>query len=660
MADHWKSIANLLGAPGVDEPETETQAEEAPQSQPAKAPHSPRSQASAAGFKPAATEKESAGKKGVAAGQKVAAAATHEAPQADPAAAPELSDSERDSQAAQRQIDLSQSIPDEALSFKSLHRKPPRSRSSQPFEPEPEPLTASPAARISSEPATPPTRSQSPAARSSDELAARPTPTPSPAARSFSEPSPPPPAQATREAPRMPNRTEPQAPVSAPTSEATPRRKSSWESLANMFNIKVDRSKPAETTQDAAAAAAEPAQERSSRPADADTDHEQPFAIFSEDRPTRSNPALDAMFGETPQPSKSSRDNWGKPRVIDDLSWDDDDKNKGSSPRSESPLGASAQDDSDDPRSSVSSPTGEDDEEAPRRGRRRRRGRRGRSDSSSSASAPAAESTPSWGGLDDDETDSATGHDLHDDPWDEPESFELVQPDERAEAGFASSDEPEELSADGEVLRRSSRRRRRGRGNSDGTSERDADDSSRGAPASRDPRRGRTAPSPRSSSDENAGPVSFRADRDESQHDDALDAVDSPRLAQPSRDAESDDADERGSRSRRRRRSSSGERSDAPRRATSERGPAAESSRGPVAERRPSRPFDDEGPIEDSFDDASLGPDGDEGEPSAADGQRRSIPTWADSIASLIQNNTENRKRGDNRGAPRGRPRGRR
>ncbi|MCA9160903.1 MAG: hypothetical protein KDA72_21380 [Planctomycetales bacterium] len=75
------------------------------------------------------------------------------------------------------------------------------------------------------------------------------------------------------------------------------------------------------------------------------------------------------------------------------------------------------------------------------------------------------------------------------------------------------------------------------------------------------------------------------------------------------------------------------------------------------------RPSDEQGPIEDAFDDISLGPafDGEEDDTQPGDGLHRSIPTWADSIQSLVEVNMENRKRGDNRGGtPRGRPRGRR
>ena len=271
----------------------------------------------------------------------------------------------------------------------------------------------------------------------------------------------------------MRDRTEPNTPAVAPPPEAPPRRKSSWESLANMFNIKVDRSKPAEVAQEVERPAPEPVQPRGSRPADdAGTDDDQPFAIFSEQRPSRSNPALDAMFGDAPAPSKSSHDDWGKPRVIDDLGWDNDDR-KRSSQRDDSSSSSAAQDEPSQGRASSGAASSEpasdgDDDDAPRRGRRRRRGRRGRSDSagSSTDTSPVAESSRSWGGLDGGDTDSDTAdesdHGLHDDPWDEPESFELIHPGKPGEQEPDSDDDSDELSADGEVLRRSSRRRRRG------------------------------------------------------------------------------------------------------------------------------------------------------------------------------------------------------
>ncbi len=626
MADHWKSIANRLGAPGVDEPEedtqvetrVETQAEQAPRSHTASVQHSAPKSTPASSSKtikstgPRAETPSTAGTPSKRdAFEPSADAAQHESFQE--SSSPEPSG---DKPASGLHFDPSQPIPDEALSFKSL--RPKSSQSKSPRQPEP----------------TPPT----------------PTPT-TPAARSSSEPSPLQPAQARREAPRMQDRIEAEAPAAPPPPEAPPRRKSSWESLANMFNIKVDRSKPAEAVPEVEAPAPQPVQPRGSRPAaEASTEEDQPFSIFAEDRPSRSNPALDAMFGDAPSPTKSSHDDWGKPRVIDDLGWEDDGR-KHTSQRNESSPSSAAEGDDQRRLASPEAASDSDDEEAPRRGRRRRRGRRGRSDSADAS--PAAESPRSWGGLDDDANgtaDDETDHGLHDDPWEEPESFELVQPSSLDQTDFDSDGAAEELSADGEVLRRSSRHRRRG-GRGGSGRERDTAETPRGTPAARSPGRARPSPSGRSSSDVSDGPTGFR---DADSHDDARDQLDSPRAATGPKRAESEDSgDDRGSRSRRR--SGSGDR--AP---SSRREPAADSPSRTSAPRRPARPFDDEGPIEDSFDDASLGPDGDEGEAPSGEGQHRSIPTWADSIASLIQTNTENRKRGDNRGAPRGRPRGRR
>jgi hypothetical protein len=56
------------------------------------------------------------------------------------------------------------------------------------------------------------------------------------------------------------------------------------------------------------------------------------------------------------------------------------------------------------------------------------------------------------------------------------------------------------------------------------------------------------------------------------------------------------------------------------------------------------------------------GPDDDDEGDAAVGQQHRNIPTWSDSLESIIQANTENHKRNEGRGGPRGgnRPRGRR
>ncbi len=477
-----------------------------------------------------------------------------------------------------------------------------------------------------------------------------------------------------------------------------------------MFNIKVDRSKPVEAapepkaieskTPETPPSQTRPSQARPARTARPTAEDGRQLSIFSDERPSRSNPALDAMFGDAPQGSSQARsDEWGKPRVIDDLGWDsDDDKpapKRGGFVESDEPQ-------SDAMPSSIHESSEEgDDEEAPRRGRRRRRGRRGgRGDSGessasdatstgssrstgpsstgSTADRPSAGRSSNWGGLDDsleNEDELSVG----DDPWDEPESFELVQPGVRDELGDDSDDDggADELSADGEVLRRSSRRRRRGRGRSGRDREpgEATDQASDELPTARPARparpagRGRSAPDRSSSAprdiDALSEPVGFRSDRDDEEFSDSSDA---PRSApSPRREGARGegrpagrDREEQGSRPRRGRRGGSSSDSE---KSSDSRREAPPAGRGRTSQGRVAgRPSDEEGIIEDDFDDISLGPDFDgEEDTDQGDGQHRSIPTWADSIQSLVEVNMENRKRGDNRGGtPRGRPRGRR
>lgn len=644
MADHWKSIANRLGAPGVDEPEVETQPEQP-------APKAVRPQSSSSG-KPPVHEMADAAEEWSKASPD---AASHISASADSAQSAEAPIAKR----AEFHFDPNQPIPDEALSFKSSRRSLSQNEPAQP-----------PESRATTSPHS----------------------THPPAARSFSEPSPPSAAEARREAPRMPDRFEPEAPTDAPP----PKRKSSWESLANMFNIKVDRSKPVEAEPESMAPESPVSETRSSpaRPARSAAEDDQQLSIFSDERPSRSNPALDAMFGDTPRGgSPAPNDEWGKPRVIDDLGWDSDD---------DKPLPKrSGFEESDEPQSDAmpssihgSSEEG-DDEEAPRRGRRRRRGRRGgRGDSSGESSAtsssssgpsrgpaadrPIASRSSGWGGLDDsleDEDELSVG----DDPWDEPESFEVAQPSVRDELGddSDSEDDADELSAGGEILRRSSRRRRRGRGRGGrdrelGEATDQTSDDMPGAriPATRPAGHGRSAPARSSSAPRDAHdlgePVGFRSDSDDEDFSDSSDRLDTPRPASSSRrdggrgEGRSAGRDsEQGPRPRRRGGSSSGsERSSDSRREASSTG-RSRAEGGRLA----GRPSDAEGTIEEDFDDISLGSafDGEEDDSDRGGGKHRSIPTWADSIQSLVEVNMENRKRGDNRGgAPRGRARGRR
>ncbi len=317
MADHWKSIANKLGAPGVDEPEPETQEAE--------------------------TTLEGS----------------------------ELPESKPDEAAVDEASPVSEEArSDEADSFASGRDA---------FSP----LPASPKSFSESKPkALPETRV----------------------------------TESKREQPApQPKREEP-----APE-PVKPKRKSSWESLASMFNVKIDRSKPAEVE--------EPAAEAVDQVAADESDEESPLSIFSGDKGD-TNPALDAMFGDAPRESVDQRGS--HPRVVDDLGWADE----------EPP-----------PVTRSEEATSDEGDEAPRRGRRRRgrgRGRgRGRDEvaDQNAAEGPDADADAGvrW---------SAGEPSESVDDWQEPESFT----DSGDRDDFESSS-PDELSE-----RRSSRRRRRGRG----------------------------------------------------------------------------------------------------------------------------------------------------------------------------------------------------
>lgn len=483
MADHWKSIANLLGAPGVDEPESETQGKE------------PAMDAdTTSSFPP---------EKGAPADS------------GDEAATPS----------------------DESLSFREPARES-RNRL--------ESVTEQPAA----------------------------------------QPEPP--------AKEEPINEMPAAEMPAPKVK----RKSSWESLASMFNIKVERPKPVE---EEPPAKHEPIAETSRQIREPQADDEAPRESAREDKGKSSslsifsaesdnpNPALEAMFGDVPRD-----DDWGgsRPRVIDDLGWGDDEDDEPKPARRHEPIA----DDSDSEDAEIHDKL---DEEPVRRGRRRRRGRRGRGDASETKTEPAAEKRLGW-----DEDEPELAESSVDDDWNEPVSF-------------AADDAAEELDAEdgGEVQRRSSRRRRRGRGRG-----RDS-----GAPVD--------SPVSRSSEE----PTADVDEVDDEIHADQADAdVVSRSRDSRDRDSEAGDDGERSSRGRRRRRG----------------------GRSSGAGRTSQASHEDVAPPELDLDDPD--PDAD-GEGHARDGSKhRNIPTWADSVQSLVEANIENRRRNDNRGAPRGRPRGRR
>lgn len=542
MADHWKTIANALGAPGVDESEVEAEV--------------------------------------IAAEVK---------PEAAPKLQPEQKPQQSSSRPSEFVFDPNSPIPDEALSFKSTKF-------------------------------------------------ARSTPHNPPAAGSFSEPTTPAP-EARREAPRMPERTESTNMPAATSPPPKPaKRKSSWESLASMFNIKVDRSKPAEEVPEqpvepsiaAPSAPSSRASDHSTRSGSARSGSDQQLSIFSGGEPsTEPNAALRSMFGDVPQ---RTNENWGKQRMVDDLGWDEVEEKSASSTHS------TAQ-----PSSQAEQPAGEEEvgDEMVRRGRRRRRGRRGRGDSLDAPAATEGEKTSHWIAAE----EEVSGDD---DEWPEPDSFEADEAVARTSRSQRAIEpevdsEIDELSSEGEPLRRSSRRRRRGRGRG---RERETADGTEAV--SRDRQRPRVAP-PASIDDDDEDVVGFVPEVDE--EDDFESDV--PRGTPRPKAAGDDELAPRGRR-RRRGRGGSGRGEEEGNRET-----APARSRGPRDSQRPAAGR----PIEDDDFEPDLEPVvGFEGEEDELDsgGKHRNIPTWADSIESLVTANLENRKRGDNRGAPRGRPKGRR
>jgi hypothetical protein len=399
----------------------------------------------------------------------------------------------------------------------------------------------------------------------------------------------------------------PPAPVEA-AEMAKPRKRSSWETLASMFNIQLDRTpaapepvapppEPAPTpVKHEPRAAVEPKREnRRDQPPRARDDSrrggfkreegfskrdepvaEERLSVFNDTR-TDTNPALEALFADAPREEVTS---WKRtPRVVDDLGWDDD------APVSEDR----------EPISGESSPVrdveAEDGDEPRKRSRRRRRGsRKPRPTDDVVAREPIADDL--------DAVDSG-------DPWVEPESFES----DLAEEPDVEPIDPE---------RRSRRRRRRGR---------------------------------KRSSDEVSSvdsPVVDGEDRpvrsaDRTEQADRPERERSPRTERPERS----DRRERPSRHERAERTARSD-DDPPREKRPPRGDRPE--RPPrVRDERPApviNPEDEELDEMDAIDAAE---------------KHRNIPNWVDSLQAIIEANIENHKRNDNRGGPpRGRPRSRR
>ncbi len=360
-------------------------------------------------------------------------------------------------------------------------------------------------------------------------------------------------------------------PTPEPVDPGKTKKRSSWEKLASMFNINIERSTPAEAAVVAPVAEAPVAEAKREPKREEPKKRDEPRrSIFDNDDPKEDprlgfgpgqhrpepNPALEALF---PEASKiETPTSWKRaPRVVDDLGWDDDDTK---ATEEETPAV---------PRGDASASDEDESEAKPRRRRRRRGGRRSRGPED--RIEPAAE-------LEDDveSVDSS-------DPWVEPDTFETGEIDQ----ADSESVDPE---------RRSRRRRRRGRRRPSEDVAPIADEADVEA-AERPPQ-----------------PVSERREREERP----------ARRPRPDRDRPSSEGDE--SREKRR----------------SERPPRV----------REERPAAVELPDEHDMDDLDEGGDKD---------KHRNIPSWMDSLQSIIEANMENHNRNDNRGGPpRGRPRSRR
>ncbi len=534
----------------------------------------------------------------------------------------------------------------------------------------------------------------------------------------------------------------PHVPESQPAPAKPAKRKSSWEALASLFNVSIDRSEPEPETASKPEPQPEPRQSESRRTefkpesarsesasrhsktpvetSSVDTGSRKELSIFDEPD-SDPNTALDVMFGDVPREKlRSEGAGWGKPkRVVDDLGWDevddqpirDEDDSEDDEPRAFSAENVESLESGDE----VSG-----DEPLRKVRRRRRRGRRGRGRDDESNTAE--DSLPDEAAEDDSpELPVSWKHDVIEvesaGPWAEPESFES----DVFDSADDSSDEPfdDDNDADDgiEVVRRSNRRRRRrGRGREEApvaegkavprdvtprdTRESGARDSesrrdvrSERSDAPRDARRGESA-SNRESTPRNEPVRAPRENTARGQREPA--GRDSGGRDSSGRDSGGRDSSGRDSRGRDRTSRSpraADLNAERPRRdavrpvdqtlpvddfdldfvepiddldeiieedrpAVAERAPGGRRRRGgrkPVDSPARSRSTEDD-EIEDVVD------EGEEDDIASDANKHRNIPTWSDSLESIILANTENHKRNEGRGGQRGgsRPRGRR
>lgn len=448
---------------------------------------------------------------------------------------------------------------------------------------------------------------------------------------------------------------EPLAEVMTPASEhkveEKKRKRSSWEALASMFNIQLDRTPeptpPAEPIKPPAPAPVAP-RERESRPSaerekprfneprrereaarepersrdsGRSRDSEPRLQVFQESTETDSNPALESLFADAP---RGDLDSWKKPpRVVDDIGWDDE------------PQSAAQDDDafvretfSGSPEPTADDPV-EESAEVSDRPRRRRRRRGSRRPDGGEAAAPHVER----------ELDVAESI-VPGDEYSEPESFEI----DLSDSGALPTSDPE---------RRSSRRRRRGRKRpSDEIAPSHQNDGELNAelaserPGDRPERMPDRGPRPERSSDRTSDRSPRRRGNESSGERSAA------RGSEP--------AQERSERGNDRGADRNSERGERPSRTERDAGGRREKR----SESRPDRPprVREERPLPPRSDIEELDADELDGIDSGEAGEKhRNIPSWADSLQLIIEGNMENHKRNDNRGGPpRGRPRSRR
>ena len=470
---------------------------------------------------------------------------------------------------------------------------------------------------------------------------------------------------------------EPLAEVMTPAPEpevvdTKPRKRSSWESLASMFNIQIDRTPEPEPVAPPkpAAPVAPVVPPRESRPAAhrekprfneprRERDAEPRLQVFQESRDSDNNPALESMFADAP---RGDIDSWKKPaRMVDDIGWGDDDPVEPVKEVEPEFIAESFASDIDLPVEDAAEAT-----ERPSRRRRRRRGPR-RPEGAADA-APRAERD-----LDDVEAI------VPGDEYAEPESFE---------ADLSETAEPVG-SADPE--RRSSRRRRRGRKRptDDAVGPARQDDGELNAERASERTGDRPERLPRP--DRDRPERSERSDRERSGERGSERGERSPDRGAERGSDRGGDRPERSSDRGRGRRSEPTEVADRSVERDADRGsersgydrnePAARPERGegrsegrgegrrdkrgersePRADRPPRVREDRPLPPRSDIEEHDEGDDLEDLDANDSGDKHRNIPSWADSLQAIIEGNMENHKRNDNRGGPpRGRPRPRR